>query len=181
MPKLRSRLTYANVMSAIAVFVAVGGGAAYAANTVFSTDIVDGEVATRDLANGAVTIGKLAGNSVNSARVANGSLTGADVDESTLSGVQPRVRWVFALLDGSVAQSRGVDSVTKTGTGAYRVDFDGSVANCAILASLSSGSGWGWAKAGLGGVGDPSDIVLVDTHEPDGTPMDSHFYTAVLC
>ena len=52
--RIRSRLTYANVMSTLAVVLALGGGVAYAANTVFSTDIVDGEVKIADVGQGAV-------------------------------------------------------------------------------------------------------------------------------
>jgi hypothetical protein len=95
--KLRPRLTYANVMSTIAVFVAVSTGGAYAANTIFSTDIVDGEVKTPDLANGAVATNKLAGGAVTTDRVKDNnlggrdvldnSLKGADIDESTLTAI----------------------------------------------------------------------------------------------
>jgi hypothetical protein len=46
-------------MSTIAVVFAVGGGVAYAANTVFSSDIVNGEVKTPDLATNAVTSPKV--------------------------------------------------------------------------------------------------------------------------
>jgi len=35
----------------IALFLVLTGGAAYAANTVFSTDIVDGEVKTADISD----------------------------------------------------------------------------------------------------------------------------------
>ena len=45
--RIRPRLTYANVVSGLALFVALATGGAYAANTVFSADIVDGEVKTR--------------------------------------------------------------------------------------------------------------------------------------
>jgi hypothetical protein len=62
--KLRARLTYGNVVATIALFIALATGGAYAANTIRSTDIVDGEVKTPDLANSAVT----------GAKVANGSL-----------------------------------------------------------------------------------------------------------
>ena len=41
---MRKHLTFANVCSLLALFIALGTGAAYAANTVFSTDIVNGEV-----------------------------------------------------------------------------------------------------------------------------------------
>ena len=57
-PKLLGRFTYANVMSTFAVFLVLGGGTAYAANTVFSTDIVDGEVKTADLADNGVDDGE---------------------------------------------------------------------------------------------------------------------------
>ena len=53
--RLRPRLTFANVCSFLALLIALGTGSAYAANTVFSTDIVDGEVKTADLDNNAVT------------------------------------------------------------------------------------------------------------------------------
>jgi hypothetical protein len=66
--KLRPRSAY-DVMAALALFVALSTGGAYAANTVFSTDIVDGEVKTPDLASG----------SVNGTKVVDNSLTGADV------------------------------------------------------------------------------------------------------
>src|SRR3954452_7063254 len=52
-------LSYANVVASLALVIAVGGGVAYAANTVFSTDIVNGEVKTADVDNGAVTTGKV--------------------------------------------------------------------------------------------------------------------------
>jgi hypothetical protein len=58
------RLTYANVVATLALIIAVGGGAAYAANTVFSADIVDGEVKTADLATGAVRSPQLANRQV---------------------------------------------------------------------------------------------------------------------
>ena len=64
-------------MGALALFLVLAGGTAYAANTVFSTDIVNGEVKTPDLASNAVGTGK----------VANNSLTGSDIVESSLGEV----------------------------------------------------------------------------------------------
>ena len=52
--RLRTRLTFANVCSFLALTIAIGTGGAYAANTVFSTDIVDGEVKAADIAKNAV-------------------------------------------------------------------------------------------------------------------------------
>ena len=98
--KLRARLTYANVMSTVAVFVAVGTGGAYAANTVFSTDIVDGQVKSADvkdqslttfdvstflgadLVDNTLTSRQLATDSVWSAEVTNGGLIDRDVGQT---------------------------------------------------------------------------------------------------
>jgi hypothetical protein len=94
---MRPRLTYANVVSTVCLFLILGSGAAYAANTVFSGDIVDGEVKTSDIATAAVGTDKIAQGAVTSEKVRNDNLTGgdvlanslrgADIDESTLSSV----------------------------------------------------------------------------------------------
>jgi hypothetical protein len=76
------RLTYANVMSTIAVFLCLGGASALAAGTLGKNS-----VGSRQLKSKAVTTGKLANNAVNGAKVANGSLTGADIDVAALGTV----------------------------------------------------------------------------------------------
>ena len=105
---LRRRLSYANVMSTIAVFAALGGGAAYAADTVFSSDIKDLEVKNQDLAFDAVTSSKIKDNAIQSSdindftitandfnintigssKILNDSLTGDDVLETSLNALQ---------------------------------------------------------------------------------------------
>ena len=114
MHRIRSRLTYANVMATLAVFIALGGTAAAAAiitsnsqvardtisghnppsgdhpniiaGSVNGSDLATGAVTTGNVAKGAVTTGKLATGAVTSAKVSDNSLTGADVDTSTLNG-----------------------------------------------------------------------------------------------
>jgi hypothetical protein len=70
----RRHVTFANVCSALALIIAVGTGTAYAANTVFSTDIVDGEVKTEDLNTGAVTSTKVADGAIGQAQLATGAV-----------------------------------------------------------------------------------------------------------
>jgi len=48
--KIREHLTYANVMSTIACFAFLATGTAYAANTIGTNDIIDGEVKNADIA-----------------------------------------------------------------------------------------------------------------------------------
>lgn len=69
-------------MGALALFLVLTGGTAYAldgTNTVFSDDIVNGEVKTADLA----------ANAVNSTKVANNSLTLADINKPPWQVVAP--------------------------------------------------------------------------------------------
>jgi hypothetical protein len=87
-----SRLTYANVMSTVAVFVALGGGA-YAAlsvprNSVGTQQLKNGAVSSAKLKSGAVTNNKLASGAVTALKVARNSLTGAQINAATL-GVVP--------------------------------------------------------------------------------------------
>ena len=73
--RIAARLTYANLVSTAALVVALGAGTAYAANTIGSADIIDGEVTHADLNAGAV-----AGD-----RVTDGSLSLLDLSGADLS------------------------------------------------------------------------------------------------
>ena len=88
--RLLRGLTFANVCSVLALTIALGTGTAYAANTVFSTDIVDGEVKTVDLANNGVTTAKITNNQVYSGDVRddtllNGGLTSLDLAANSVT------------------------------------------------------------------------------------------------
>jgi hypothetical protein len=67
MAAIREKLTYANVMASIAVFIALGAGA-------YAAGLPKNSVGTKQLKDG----------SVKSAKVADDSLTGTDVNESSL-------------------------------------------------------------------------------------------------
>jgi hypothetical protein len=74
--QLRTRLTFANVMSCIALFLALGG-AAFAAKTatkVKTKNLANGAVTTSKLRNGAVTTAKLRNEAVTTAKVAPGAI-----------------------------------------------------------------------------------------------------------
>src|SRR2546423_8584217 len=97
--KLRPRSAY-DVMAALALFLVVTGGTAFAvvaANQVNSASIIDGQVKAKDIANGSigpfkiknagVANSNLGPGSVTSAKVADNSLTGTDINSSTLGTV----------------------------------------------------------------------------------------------
>jgi hypothetical protein len=71
---IRSRLTYANVMATVAVFIALGG-VAWAAATINSKDVIDNSLKSADLKNR---------KGVKGADVVPDSLKGTAVDEASL-------------------------------------------------------------------------------------------------
>lgn len=102
MKRIRKRLTYANVMSSVAVFLVVAGGSAFAVtqlpkNSVGSPQIKRNAVRTGDIARNAVRVGKLAPeaakagkiakNAITTNRLRNNAVTGAKVNEATLGTV----------------------------------------------------------------------------------------------
>src|SRR4051794_12911296 len=102
--KIRRHLSFANVVSVIALFVALGG-VAYAAGTIGSADVINNSLRSVDLKDGAavdgvdVVDGSLTGADIHSPslggdQVLDDSLTGFQIDESTLDlpGVQERAK-----------------------------------------------------------------------------------------
>jgi hypothetical protein len=91
MRRIRRHLTFANVASALALFIAISGGTAVAlsgSNTVFTDDIAnDTKPASGGNPAGGLVAADLRPGSVGSSEVADNSLTGADVNESALAGV----------------------------------------------------------------------------------------------
>ncbi len=82
MKRVRAHLTYANVMSTIAVFLLLGGGAALAASKLGKNT-----VGTKQIKNGAVTTAKIRKGTITGTQVKNGSLTGTQINASTLGTV----------------------------------------------------------------------------------------------
>jgi hypothetical protein len=92
--RLRPRSIY-DVMAAIACFGVLAGGTAYAANTIGSTDIIDGQVKSADIGDAEILSADVKDQSLTTfdvstflgADVVDGTLTGADVaDTSSLAG-----------------------------------------------------------------------------------------------
>ncbi len=91
MRTIRGKLTYANVVSTLCMFLLLGGGAALAAgklgkDTIGTKQIKSNAITTAKIKDSAVTEAKLASNAVNSANLATGAVTGAKVAGGTLTG-----------------------------------------------------------------------------------------------
>lgn len=77
MKLIGSRLTYANVMSSIAVFLVLGGATALAAS----------KIGTSQIKSNAITTGKIKKEAVTTAKIKKDAVTGAKVKESSLGQV----------------------------------------------------------------------------------------------
>lgn len=127
MKQIRKRLTYANVMSSLAVFLILGGATAFAAvkkiggNEIKANSIKTGKIVKEavtagklkknavtegKLANGAVTNGKLADNAVTNPKLADNAVTGNKIADGSVSGSDINA--------GSTSFSRVVDEIRGT-------------------------------------------------------------------
>lgn len=82
---IRSRLTYANVMSSLAVFLVLGGGAAYAAKKIGTNQLRGASVTTAKIRKKAVTTSKIGVLAVRSGRIANGAVTNIKLADGSVT------------------------------------------------------------------------------------------------
>ena len=135
MSRFRPRLSYANVVSTLCLILVVGGGAAYAADTIGSEDIINGQVKSPDIGNNQVRSvdvrdGELTGddvldNSLGTNDVATNSLFGSDIFDGTLTSADIGTSAVASteIANGSIVSadiaSHGIDQSRIAGTDHY--------------------------------------------------------------
>jgi hypothetical protein len=98
--QIRKRLTYANVMSSLAVFLVVAGGAAFAA-----TQLPKNSVGTKQLKKGAVKTSKLGTKTVKTGKLAKDAVSTSRIQDNAVS--TPKIA-VGSILTDRIAQ----DAVT---------------------------------------------------------------------
>ncbi len=174
---LRRRLTFANVISITALFVALGGGA-YAAANIDSRDIVNDSIRSKDIKNA-----KLKGKDVK-----DDKLKGDDIKEDTLVGVKAGNVYSATVTNpggpDNVAVSRaGQAGTTVTeGPNYARVDFGKDVSACTWVATRGAPDAAiekaGYAETALG---DTPNRVEVRTRDDTGAAEDGNFHLVVVC
>jgi hypothetical protein len=131
--KIRRTFTYANVVATLALFLAISGGAVYAAtnlgkNAVKSTNIAAKAVKSRNLAKNAVKAKNIGPNSVTTAKIKKeaitpiklkkASLSRANLAAGTLAGLQV-AEIQAATVPGLNSEVVGGTAVPLTGTAAF--------------------------------------------------------------
>lgn len=86
--------------------------------------------------------------------------------------------WAVVNADGSLARGSGVVSVTRTGSGVYKVQFNRDITQCAWLATIRTAS-FGFVETEL--AGGTTTTVLVQTRDTENMPTDRAFHLGVLC
>jgi hypothetical protein len=178
MRRIRQRLTFANVVSVIALFVALSGGTAVAlsgSNTVQSDDLGPGSQ---------VTAPDVAANAVNGTDVVNGSIGGADIADFSLTNQDVGVLFAEVNSSGTLANSSGGGVTTVSyGSGNYDVDFARNVAACTAVATLgpSTGAILPPGEVSLTDTPGNAESVSVITWNSDGTSANKPFRLVVVC
>jgi hypothetical protein len=196
----RKRLTYANVMSSIAVFLVLGGATAIAANqlaknSVGSKQLKRNAVTTAKLKKNAVTAAKIKKDAVDGSKVKDGSLTGSDINLGTLGTVPSAKTATTATTANSANTASSANSLNGQTSFAVRLGFGQSqvvathgavsfVANCKqeggdfaeILFQTTVNGAVAVGADGFEGTS-PTDFLNVDT-PPEGRVLVSETATA---
>ena len=171
------------VIACIALFVALSG-AAYAAATIGSEDIVNGSIRNRDFKDGT-----LRGQEAKRDGFGGGAIKEQSLDTTKLKQVPSAAladglgRHAVISDTGATVRGRGVSSSSQTGTGQYLVVFDRDVRQCTYFATLGdeSASGPGTGQIAVGSAASSVNGVHVVTRTSDGTAANRSFHLLVSC
>ncbi len=121
MKQIRKRLTYANVMSSLAVFLVIGGATAFAAgqlgkNTVGTKQLKKNAVTTTKIKKNAVTTAKIKNGAVSESKLANGAVTTNKIGDNavTTPKITDNAVTTGKLADGAVTTNKIGDNAVTT-------------------------------------------------------------------
>ena len=200
--RLRSRLTYANVVSTLCLFMLLGGSA-YAAIQITGKNVKNSSLTGTDVKNNSLTgsdvkglTGKDFSGSLPAGQQGPKGDKGDKGDKGETGGVDTAILWAVVRQDATLARGKHATSSARLSfggpptTGAYVVTFDRNVSQCAY--SVTEGGDTPVVSAGIS---DPhqilahsangSDAVLVTAGRRFGTgtpeSVDIPFHLIVAC
>jgi hypothetical protein len=122
MKRLSSKLTYANVISTLCLFLLLGGGTALAAS-----QLGKNSVGSKQLKKNAVTTAKIKANAVTGAKIKNGAVTGAKVAAGSLTGANINLSTLGSVPSANTAKTAGSATTAGTATTAKTADTANSL------------------------------------------------------
>jgi hypothetical protein len=193
MRRVRTHLSYANVMATVAVFIALGG-TSYAVtqlprNSVGSQQIRTGSVGASELRTGAVRSRDIRDRSVALRDISTGarrSLRGKTGATGQPGPPGPSVATLSAAVtaDGRFARSRGTagDLTSHSiASGVYKIDFNRDISTCYVVATIATTRGNATGGEITSEIGADARSVTVRTGNSDGTAADLPFHVIVTC
>lgn len=122
MKQIRRHLTYANVMSSLAVFLILGGATAFAAiKKVGANEIKANSIKTGKIVKEAVTSGKIKKNAVTESKIADGAVTTNKIANDAVTGDKVKESTL-----GQVPSAANADTVGGNHLGFVHVTFSGT-------------------------------------------------------
>ena len=194
--RLRSQLSYANVAATLALVLAVGGGSAYAAARIGSSQIGYHAVTGSKINYNAVTASKVKNSSLSGRDLRDSSVTTEDVRNGTLrsedfgAGQLPQgpkgdpgaaATELHGTLSatGELANGEGATAASATGA-TYTVTFNQDVSKCAIVGTVATiGDADGGTVTGAQ-AGSPQQVTF-RTRDAAGVAAQRPFHFAVFC
>ena len=186
MSRLRSSLTYANVMATIAVFVALGG-TSYAV-----TQLPRNSVGSKQIRTNAVGSSEIRSGAVRSKDIQNRSVALRDISLSARSSLRgqagpqgppgPGVATLAAAVTtgGALVRESGTVGHSHRTEGIYKIAFNRDVSACYALATIS-GSASGDISAEMSTTPGEQNSVNVFTKDTAGNLSDRPFHLVVVC
>jgi hypothetical protein len=177
--RLANRLTYANVVATLALFIALGGSS-YAAiklpkNSIGTNQIKTGAVHTGEIRDRTIRLQDIS----TSARTSLRGLTGPQGPQGPAGAAAVRH---FASVNAAGTFIRGDAKYggSDTAIGTYVVGFADSVSGCAYSATLGTTDG-SVVPAGRITVNDHAGAVGVQTYDASGVAANLPFHIIVAC
>jgi hypothetical protein len=173
MKLIRAKLTYANVISTLCLFLLVGGGAAWAA-----IHLPKNSVGAKQLKKGAVTPAKLSQSTKTTLKGATGPQGPAGPQGP--KGDPATALWAEISETGKVVKGSGVVNAKQPfGEGTYEVNFNRDVTGCTYQATSSDYPGMIILVEPRDN--DPNGVYVETTEEVGGTQANNQFDLAVFC
>jgi hypothetical protein len=177
------------VIACLALFVALSG-AAYAAATIGSDEIVDGSIRNRDFKDGTLRGQEAKRNGFGGGAIKESSLDASQLDAADIGKVKNAgsadgvTRQAVVAATGTPSRNHGATSSTRTGEGQYQVVFDADVKSCAYFATLGDTAD-GAPPAGEIAVssmaGNANGVLVVTRDSTGATMVDRPFHLIVSC
>jgi hypothetical protein len=177
------------VIACLALFVALGG-AAYAASTIGSDDIIDGSIRNRDFKDGTLRGNEAKRNGFGGGAIKESSLDASQLHADDIGKVKDAgtadglTRQAVVAAAGTLSRGSGTTSTSRTGEGLYQVVFNADVKACTYSATLgdTADASPPAGEIAVSSLAGNANGVLVVTRDSTGaTTVDRPFHLIVSC